>query len=127
SIKLLSKENVADLVIVQFKDVLRAGKEEGFDMSKAAYADAVERVDGYIGELVETIKKREDADYEEWLIIVTSSHGGVENSYGGGSFAERNVFSLYSYKYFQPQELKAETMEYVFLNGYFPGTRSEEH
>lgn len=122
SIKLLSKENVADLVIVQFKDVLRAGKEEGFDMSKAAYADAVERVDGYIGELVETIKKREDADYEEWLIIVTSSHGGVENSYGGGSFAERNVFSLYSYKYFQPQELKAETMEYVFLNGYFPGT-----
>lgn len=122
ALKVFNRDNVSDLVILQFKDVLKAGSTAGFDADKSEYAQAIEKVDSQIGEIINKINTREDKEYEDWLIIVTSSHGGVEKSYGGNSFPERNIFTLYSYKHFLPQELKAETMQYVFLNGYFPGT-----
>lgn len=122
SLKVLTREKVSDFVLIQFTDVLKAGKSAGFEMAQTEYAQAIEKVDGYIGEIVKTLENREDKDYEEWLIIVTSNHGGIEKSYGGSSFPERNIFALYSYKRFLPQQMKAETMQYAFLNGYFPGT-----
>ena len=120
--RILSRENVADLVIVQFTDVLKAGKAGGFNISETSYSQAIEKVDNYIGDIIRTIDEREDKEFEDWLIIITSNHGGIDSEYGGSSFAERNVFTLYSYKHFLSQKLKAETMQYAFLNGYFPGT-----
>ena len=122
AVKVFNRDVVSDLVILQFKDVLKAGIASGFDADQMQYAQAIEKVDSQIGEIITSINTREDKEYEDWLIIVTSSHGGAQKSYGGNSFAERNIFTLYSYKHFLPQELKAETMQYAFLNGYFPGT-----
>lgn len=122
AVKILSRATIPDFVVVQFKDVLKAGKESGFSASEAGYAQAIEKVDSHIGDILNTLNQREDKEYEDWLIIVTSNHGGIEKEYGGTSFAERNVFTLYSYKHFVSQELRASTMQYVFLNGYFPGT-----
>lgn len=122
AITLLRKKNSPDLLVVQFKDVLSAGKESDFLAEENKYAQAIESVDAKIGALVKAIESRGDKEFENWLIIITSSHGGSDKSYGGESFAERNIFTLYSQKYFSSQELKAETMESVFLNGYFQGT-----
>lgn len=122
AIKLLEKDIAPDYLVLQFKDVIKAGMESGFSMDESRYLSAVESVDAKIGEIVKAVNGRSNAEFENWLIIVTSNHGGVDNNYGGGSYAERNVFTLYSQKYFSSQELKAEAMESVFLNGYFPGT-----
>jgi len=99
-----------DLLVVQFKDVLKAGKEEGFSMDESKYSAAVLQVDAYIGEIIKTLKSKESYVYEDWLIIINSSHGGLGTTYGGESFQERNIFTLYSQKDFTSQELKAEVM-----------------
>lgn len=115
--------NVApDVLILQFREVLEAGTASGFSAEETAYAQAIESVDAKIGAVVEALDNREDREFEDWLVIVTASHGGIDNSYGGSTFPERNIFTLYAQKDFSSQEVKASTMQYAFLNGYFPGT-----
>lgn len=111
-----------DLLVVQFKDVLKAGLNSAFSVAEDEYAAAIDAVDAKIGEIVQVLNARENIEYENWLIVLHSNHGGIGNGYGGSTFAERNIFTLYSQKDFTSQEVKAQTMEYVFLNGYFPGT-----
>lgn len=125
AVAMLQADVVPDLLVLQFREVLEAGVASSFSAEETAYAQAIESVDAKIGEIVQTLESREDSEYENWLIIVTSSHGGIENSYGGSTFPERNVFSLYAQKDFSSQEVKASTMQYAFLNGYFPGTYNQ--
>lgn len=122
AVKILANKLAPDLLVVQFKDVLTAGTESGFSATEGQYAAAIESVDAKIGDILKTLEAREDKEFENWLIIITASHGGMDKSYGGESFPERNIFTLYAQKDFSSQELNAETMQSVFLNGYFPGT-----
>lgn len=115
---LLLSDKASDFTIIQFKDVLNAGLNSSFSMDESSYQAAIEKVDGYIGDLVKTIESREDYEYEDWLIIVTSNHGGVENNYGGDSFAERNIFTLYYQKDLKGQELVPEIIITPHFYGY---------
>ncbi len=86
----------SDLVVVHFNSVAIAGKEHGFSAGSAGYKDAVLKVDGYVGELMNALKARPEYNKnEEWLVIITSTHGGEGNSYGGPSEKETNTFSFY--------------------------------
>lgn len=106
----LLEKSAPDLLVLQFTSVLQAGKSGKFSIDDDQYAGAIKKVDQYIGEVVNKIETSENADFEDWLIIVTSSHGGIGSSYGGESFQERNVFTLYSQKDFVSQEINAEMM-----------------
>lgn len=117
TISLLSKAS-PDVCILQFKDVLRAGIDSKFSMDETMYKEAVEKVDGYIGEIMSTLKARENYLFEDWLIIVNSSHGGVNNSFGGESYPERNIFTLYHQKDFVEQELIPEIIVSPHFYGY---------
>lgn len=55
---------------------------------------------------------------EEWLFIVTSNHGGIEDGYGGSSFQERNTFTLYHNKLFKELELRADMFVAPRFYGY---------
>lgn len=112
-----------DLCVLQFKDVLKAGVQAGFSMEESAYKSAVEKVDTYIGEILTALKARENYQYEDWLIIVNSSHGGVGKTYGGESFPERNIFTLYHQKDFKQTELIPEIIVAPHFYG-FDGTES---
>jgi len=122
AVSLFSK-TAPDLSVVQFKDVLRAGVESGFSADAAEYSAAIERVDAYIGDIVNTLKARENYEYEDWLIIINSTHGGVGKSYGGSTFQERNIFSLYYQKDFKQEELVPEIIVSPHFYGY-DGTES---
>lgn len=111
-------ENNTDALLVQFTSVLEAGKFSSFSYDSPEYKAAVEKVDGFIGELKNAVEARATYDREEWLIIVTSTHGGTGNSYGGDSPEERNIFMLYHNKYFSGQELKAEPIYAPRFFGY---------
>jgi arylsulfatase A-like enzyme len=52
---------------------------------------AVERIDGYVGELTRAVRSRTG---EEWLIVITSDHGGSFRSHGGNVPEDRTVFVL---------------------------------
>lgn len=117
-VKLLTNKN-PDFSIVQFKDVLEAGVSSGFSASSVAYSDAVKKVDGYIGEVVAAIKARKNYEKEEWLVIVTSNHGGTGKTYGGSSFAERNTFVIFEHPSFKQLELKTEILKSMRFYGFY--------
>lgn len=100
------KGNRSDLLIVHFNGINKAGKEYGFDASVPEYKAAINTVDGYIGEIMTSLKARPEYNKkEEWLVIVTTSHGGIGKTYGGSSAAETNVFTVYYNENLAKQEL----------------------
>ena len=66
---------------------------EGFIMQKfTGNGIAFLEIDGYGFETIEAIKARDTYDTEDWLIIVTSDHGGIGTGHGGPSIQERMTF-----------------------------------
>lgn len=100
------KNGNPDLLIAHFNGINIAGREYGFDAGIAEYKAAILKVDTYIGEVMTALKARKEYNKgEEWLVIVTTSHGGVGKGYGGSSAAETNVFTLYYNENMKKQEL----------------------
>jgi hypothetical protein len=94
-----------DLILANFNSVNIAGKKYGFSADIAEYKAAVLTVDGYIGELVDALKKRKTYNDEEWLVVITSTHGGTGKSYGDGSSRDRVVFTIYYNPSFKSLEI----------------------
>lgn len=100
------KDVKSDLIVVQFNSPAIAGKAGSFSASSSGYKDAVMKVDAYVGELMTALKARPEYNKkEEWLVIITGTHGGSGNSYGGPSAKETNVFSFYYNENMQKKEL----------------------
>ncbi|MBE9600451.1 alkaline phosphatase family protein [Pedobacter sp. MC2016-24] len=98
-----------DLVIVNFNQPNKVGLAAGFSPDVPDYKDAILKTDGYIGELIEALKNRKTYASEDWLVIVTSTHGGTGKSYGAESTRarDRNVFTMYYAADFKPLEINA--------------------
>ena len=60
------------------------------------YISAIEEVDGYLYPIMQTILQRPNYSNEDWLILVTTDHGGLGFSHGGSSADEQNVFVIAS-------------------------------
>lgn len=112
------KDENPDLIVAQFTSALEAGKASSFSFDSPQYKEAVGKIDGYIGEIKQAMEAREDYDKEQWLLVVTSAHGGKDDSYGGSSFPERNIFTLYHNRYIKGQELHAESIDAPRFFGY---------
>lgn len=100
------KKESSDLVVVNFNGVAVAGQAGEFSASSAGYKEAVLKIDGYVGELMTAMKSRPEYNKkEEWLVIITGTHGGIGNSYGGPSEKESNIFSFYYNENMKEKEL----------------------
>lgn len=88
--------NDPDFTFIHFDDVDHAGHESGFTPSNPNYIAAIEIIDDLIQPILEAIENRPTYETEDWLILVTTDHGGNGNSHGGGSFGERNIFMIAS-------------------------------
>ena len=103
--------------LASFKGMQEAGKVGGFTASNTDYLQALNTIDGYIGECLEAINGRENAQQEDWLIVVTSDHGGKsDGSWSGTSVTERNSFCLFYYNHYVEKELKGETMYAAYFD-----------
>lgn len=112
-----------DLMMIQFSDVQNAGKNGGFVNSNSLYKEALDKVDGYVGEILSTIENTAEAEYDNWLVIICSAHGGkADGNYGGATVEEKSTFSMYYNKNFEKTELVGDEMNSFFANGYFAGT-----
>lgn len=100
------------LTLASFRGMLDAGKQGGFTSGNSAYTDALKAIDGYIGELIDTIENRKDYANEDWLVVVSSNHGGDKNgNYSGTSDDERNTFCIFYFPHYKEQEMKGEFMQ----------------
>lgn len=64
-----------DVVMGVFDKIDSAGHGHGFDSNKK-YLNAIAVVDSQISKIIKAIKRGTETRNEEWLVVVTSDHGG---------------------------------------------------
>ncbi len=92
-----------DLHAVVFDDTDHAGHEYGFDAEAAGYLAAIEEADRQLGLLLEAIEARPAS--EDWLVVVTTDHGGEGTSHGEQNEACQTIWLVVAGQAVQPGEL----------------------
>ncbi len=88
----VTSADCADFVFIIYEDTDSAGHDFGFTYNNPVYKEAFNTEDGYGYEIIKAIEARENYETEDWLIIVTSDHGGLGTGHGGPSIQERMTF-----------------------------------
>ncbi|MBR2868526.1 MAG: alkaline phosphatase family protein [Clostridia bacterium] len=88
----IGKADCADFVFIIYEDTDSAGHNTGFSFNNPAYKEGFGTEDAYGYEVIRSIEARETYETEDWLIIVTSDHGGIGDAHGGASIQERMTF-----------------------------------
>ena len=88
----IADEACADFIFVIYEPTDSTGHNKGFSFNNPEYQEAFVKMDAYGYEAIEAIKARETYDTEDWLIIVTSDHGGIKTGHGNESVQERMTF-----------------------------------
>ena len=105
------------LVVAAFTGMLDAGRNGGFSAENPNYVGALDKIDAYIGTVLDCIKARENYYYEDWLVIVSSNHGGtMDGHYNGTSDEERNIFGIFYYPHYKGEELKGELIPAMYFD-----------
>lgn len=94
TLKMLKVDKM-DLIITNFNGANIAGLNYGFDAAVPQYKAAVLQIDTYIGEIMDALKARRNYAKEDWLVIITSTHGGLNKGYTSGTNRESNIFTAY--------------------------------
>ncbi len=85
-----------NVVFVQLDDVDHQGHVAGFSPTVPEYIQAVETVDTQIGQMVDAVRARLTFDQEDWLILLTTDHGGMGKGHGPQGDEERTIFIVVS-------------------------------
>jgi len=88
--------NDPDLMFIHFDDVDHAGHSDGFSPNVTEYIIAIEAVDALLIPIMQSISQRPNYTNEDWLVLITSDHGGVGTSHGGTSIEHQNVVVIAS-------------------------------
>lgn len=72
------------LVFYYIGQVDETGHKHGFHPTVQPYVEAIERADEIVGQVLAAVRARETYDQEEWLILVTSDHGGRGTGHSSG-------------------------------------------
>lgn len=86
--------NNPGVLFCHFDDVDHAGHDYGFSTSVTKYVNAVKATDARVGRILTALRNRPGYANEDWLIVVSSDHGGTGYSHGGSSYVERNSFVI---------------------------------
>ncbi len=90
----IADEACSDFIFVIYEPTDSTGHGRGFSFNNPEYKESFLQADEYGYETIEAIKARETYDTEDWLIIVTSDHGGIGTKHGKESIQERMTFAV---------------------------------
>ncbi len=88
----VGKKDCADFIFVIYEPTDSTGHNYGFTINNPRYKEAFKTADNYGFETINAIKQRETYNTEDWLIIITSDHGGIGTEHGDASIQERMTF-----------------------------------
>lgn len=96
-IKVLSQQN-PDVLFLHFDDVDHAGHAKGFHPTVPEYIAAIEKTDEYVGTVLAALEARSTYAQEDWLILVSTDHGGKGTGHSGGANVPeiRTIFLIVS-------------------------------
>jgi predicted AlkP superfamily pyrophosphatase or phosphodiesterase len=110
------------LIFVHLDEVDHAGHSTGFSTDNADYLDAIQVIDGQVGRMLDAIEARPTRAEEEWLIAMTTDHGGEGTNHGALNDACRTIWLLLSGDGLQPAELTGDDLKPVSHMDIFPST-----
>jgi hypothetical protein len=94
-----------DALFVYFDAVDLAGHSTGFNPNNPSYISAIENVDGHIGGILNALYSRPNYANEDWLILITTDHGGIGTGHGGNTDQERHIWWIASGNNVTPRQL----------------------
>ena len=71
-------------VFVYFGQVDEIGHQDGFHPSVPSYLQALQAVDAHVASLVKAIQSRPEYLAENWLVVISTDHGGRGRKHRGG-------------------------------------------
>ena len=93
------------IVFVDLDEVDGAGHKFGFSPEVPQYQAAIHHADALVGELVAAMKSRPNSANEDWLVLVTTDHGGSGKSHGKDIPEHRTIFVIANGKGVEPGEI----------------------
>ena len=81
-----------DVLFIHYDEVDVAGHGNGFAPTIPTYMSAIEQVDSEIGQVLTALEGRSNYANEDWLILVTTDHGGIGLGHGGNTNNERHIW-----------------------------------
>ena len=99
-----------DIMFLHYDDVDHTGHGFGFFPDVPEYMETIETTDSLVGEVLTALENRPTYAEEDWLIIVSTDHGG-NTSHGGASFEERNIFIIVAREGMEPMEISKTASE----------------
>ena len=105
-----------DVLFLNFDHIDHAGHWYGYGPLKYKYIKAIEKVDKYIGGVIDSLKKRPLIQNEDWLIIITSDHGGIKHGHGGQTIEEKQIPIILSGTKVKKEPIKKQ----IYLTDFVP-------
>lgn len=81
-----------DILFIHYDECDAAGHSSGFNPANPQYINAIQTVDAEIGEVIAKLYQRPTYNQEDWLILLTTDHGGIGTTHGGQSNTERHIW-----------------------------------
>lgn len=88
----IGSADCSDFIFSIFEYCDHVGHDTGFGLGNEDYCKAFADAEKSAKTCIETIKARETYDTEDWLIIITSDHGGYNLAHGFVTIQERMTF-----------------------------------
>ncbi len=93
-VEAINEADCDDFLFVIYEHTDSAGHSKGFSHNNPVYKDAFRAEDAYALEDINAIRARNSYSTEDWLIIITSDHGGIMLGHGNKSIQERMTFAV---------------------------------
>ena len=98
-----------DVTFCVFEQTDVVGHASGYGNYVEAYVDACQSVDRNCFNFIKSIEERESYDQEDWLIIITTDHGGIANGHGSQMSFDRMIWLACN----KPIQLIDENLNYA--------------
>lgn len=123
----LDGTSVADLNVIQYAGIYHEGEKNGYTDEtglhpSAGVLNAIFKADASLGRIREALDTRRKSSNEDWLLIVTSSNGGILDNEGENVYdmKDRNTFVMMYHPRFTPQMQMRPGDEALSYSYYLP-------
>jgi len=106
-IKTLKNADV-DVMFVHLDNVDHAGHKYGYAVDNPKYIKSIEKTDTKVGRIIKGLEKRKNYKNENWLILVSTDHGGSGTNHGKAIPEHTTIFYIASGKDVKKGEIKKQ-------------------
>lgn len=90
----IKSPNCTDYIFAIIEHTDHCGHESGFSTKNQKYVNAYKSCEADGRAIIDAIESRETFNTEDWLIIITSDHGGFKKGHGAYTIQERMTFII---------------------------------